>query len=348
MDLWTRRAAEAGACQVWFGELAVPGYLLNSSGLIESGVGASAHFRRAEPVPGPATRCVVDIARQYDVVIVSGIGDIEAGVVYNAAAVVGPGGYLGKQRKLHIPHAEHRYYGAGSRFEVFDIGLCNLGISICYDNWFPETSSILALKGAEVLPSPWMWIVPPRVTDEEKLSAAARRRETHIRMFAARAMDNAMYVLVLDHVGLEAKDFEYPGVSLACDPFGNLIPDTKPFTEQMLLVDVKASGVEKYRTYGHLYTLAFPRPEIYGALTGTPQRDRRVAGAAACERPLRPGEHETSRKRHGKATWKSQPSTSWTFVRASTLNLPPDLARTNPGPEDSSTARPAFTAALLF
>jgi len=270
MDAWTRRAADAGADLVWFGELAVPGYLLDSSGLTEPGVGASEHYRRAEAVPGAAVRQLADIARRYGVFIVSGMGDIEAGVVYNAAVVVAPDGYVGKQRKLHIPHAEHRYYGAGSRFEVFDIGLCKLGISICYDNWFPETSRILALKGAEVLLSPWMWIVPPRASKEEKLEAAARRRETHIRMFAARAMDNAMYTLVLDHVGLEAEGFEFPGVSLAFDPFGNLLAETEPFVEQMLLVDVEATEVEKYRTYGHHYTLAFRRPEIYGALAEMP------------------------------------------------------------------------------
>jgi predicted amidohydrolase len=268
MDSWVRRAAGAGADVVWFGELAVPSYLLDTSQL--TGTGASEHYRRAEEVPGPATDRLAGMAREYGVHIVSGIGDRQAGVVYNTAVVVGPGGYIGKQRKLHIPHAEHRYYGAGSRFEVFDIGLCKLGVSICYDNWFPETSRILALKGAEVLLSPWMWIVPPGASEREKARAAAYRRETHIRMFAARAMDNAMYVLVLDHVGPEARDFEFPGVSMAFDPFGNLVAEARPFEEQMLLVDIVAEEVEKYRTYGHHYTLAFRRPEIYGALTDMP------------------------------------------------------------------------------
>lgn len=270
IDRWTRAAAEEGADLVWFGELCVTSYLLDSSGLTETGTGAAEHYRRAEAVPGPATQRLVDVAREYGVYLVAGIGDLQAGVVYNAAAVVGPGGYIGKQRKLHMPVAEYRYYGTGSRFEVFDIGLCKLGISICYDNWFPETSRVLAIKGAEVLLSPWMWIVPHNAPEDERHRAVERRRETHIRMFAARAMDNAMYVLVLDHVGLEAENFEFPGVSLAFDPFGKLVAETEPFVEQMLLVDVKAAEVEKYRTYGHLYTLAYRRPEIYGALTERP------------------------------------------------------------------------------
>jgi predicted amidohydrolase len=268
MEVWVRQAADAGANLVWFGELAVSSYLLDSSAL--TGAGASMHYRRAEEVPGPATGRLADMAKECGVYVASGIGDIQAGVVYNAVVVVGPDGYVGKQRKLHIPHAEHRYYGAGSRFEVFDIGVCRLGISICYDNWFPETSRILALKGAEVLLSPWMWITPPGASNEEKAEAAAYRRETHIRMFSARAMDNAMYVLVLDHVGLEAEDFEFPGVSMAFNPFGKLIAEAEPFIEETVLVDLSAAELEKYRTYGHHYTLAFRRPEIYGALTEMP------------------------------------------------------------------------------
>jgi predicted amidohydrolase len=270
MERWVRTAVEQGADLVWFGELAVGSYILDSSALTEPGTGSSLHYRRAEEVPGPATQRLAAIAREYGVFIVSGIGDLQAGVVYNAGVVVGPDGYVGKQRKTHMPLPEYRYYGRGSHFQVFDIGLCKLGISICYDNWFPETSRILAVKGAEVLLSPWMWIIPHEAAADEKARAIARRRETHIRMFAARAMDNAMYVLVLDHVGLEAENFEFPGVSMAFNPFGELIAEAQPLAEQMLLVDLKAAEVEKYRTYGHMYTLTYRRPEIYGPLTEMP------------------------------------------------------------------------------
>jgi predicted amidohydrolase len=265
-----RSAADEGADLVWFGELAVSGYILDSRRLTERGVGSCLHYRRAEEVPGPATRRLEAIAREYGVFIVTGIGDLEAGVVYNAGIVVGPDGYVGKQRKLHMPGPEHPYYGTGSHFEVFDIGLCKLGISICYDNWFPETSRVLAVKGAEVLLSPWMWTVPHDAPQARRLQAVADRRETHIRMFAARAMDNAMYVLVLDHVGLEADAFEFPGISMAFDPFGRLIAETEPFVEQMLLVDIRSGEVEKYRTYGHHNTLVYRRPAIYGPLTEIP------------------------------------------------------------------------------
>jgi predicted amidohydrolase len=267
VEQWVARGAEAGAAVIFFGELALTGYLLNTAGLRAPSSGSSEHYRRAQPVPGPATAAVAEIAARHNVTVVAGMGDLQAGVVYNAVFAAGPGGYLGKQRKLHIPDAEYRYYGPGSSFNVLDIGVCKLGVSVCFDNWFPETSRVLALKGAEVLFSPWMWTIPHEASAEVRQQALGYRQKMHRRVFAARALDSAVYVLVLDHVGLEAENFEFPGVSMAFDPYGELIAEAEPYQEQMLLVDLKAAEVEKYRTYGHHYTLKYRRPEIYGALT---------------------------------------------------------------------------------
>ena len=266
MAMWARKAADAGADLVMFGELSVSGYLLDTSGLRSPASGSSEHYLRAEQIPGPATRRLEAIAKEQNLYIAAGMADLQAGVVYNAFLFVGPDGYIGKQRKLHIPVAEYPYYGNGSGLNVFDIGLCKIGASICFDNWFPETSRILALKGAEVMLSPWMWIVPAEASPEKKLAAIESRRERHKRFFPARALDNAMYVMVLDHVGTEAKDFEFPGVSMAIDPYGEVIAESNALQEEMMLVDLKGSEVEKYRTYGHHYTLKYRRPEIYGEL----------------------------------------------------------------------------------
>lgn len=263
---WTRKAADQGADMIMFGELCVSGYLLDSSGLRARNSGSSEHYRRAEAVPGDAARRLEELAREYGVFIAAGMGDVEAGVVYNAYFMVGPDGYVGKQRKIHMPDVEYPFYGTGSAYSVFDIGLCKIGFSICFDNWFPETSRILAVKGAEVMLSPWMWIVPHDATQKEKDEHAEHRAKIFKRFFATRALDNAMYVMVLDHVGLEADGFEMPGVSIAFSPFGDVVAEGERFAEDLLLVDLKESEIEKYRTYGHHFTLTYRRPETYGEL----------------------------------------------------------------------------------
>ena len=267
MDGLMRTAADDGAQVVVFGELCMSGYLLDTTGLTGPAEGSSEHYRRAEEIPGPATRILEEMARSYGLFAAAGMSDIEAGVVYNAFLIVGPNGYIGKQRKLHMPPVEYRYYGTGSEASVFDIGLCKLGMCICFDNWFPEVPRMLALQGAEIMLSPWMWRIPSEATVEEKRSAADQRRQRHKRFFPSRALDNAMYVIVVDHVGEEADGFEMPGVSMAIDPAGVVIAETTPLEEQALTVEIKASEIEKSRTYGHQYTLQFRRPEIYSRLT---------------------------------------------------------------------------------
>jgi predicted amidohydrolase len=266
MEKWVHIAADKGADLVMFGELSVSGYLLNTSGMRSLSSGSSEHYRRAEAIPGLAVQRLEAIAKEHSLFIAAGMGDLQAGVVYNAYFIVGPDGYVGKQRKLHMPTPEYPYYGVGSECRVFDIGLCKIGVSICFDNWFPETSRLLVIKGAEVMLSPWMWIIPSNVSPEKKREAIEARRKSLKKFFPARALDNAMYVMVLDHVGLEAENFEFPGVSMAIDPIGDIIAESNPSVEEMVVVDLKESQIEKYRTYGHHYTLKFRRPEIYGEL----------------------------------------------------------------------------------
>lgn len=266
MEEWVQTATRAKADLVMFGELSISGYLLDSSHLVDPGEGSVVHYRRAEEVPGPAANRLTEIAREHGVFIAAGIADIQAGVVYNSYFLVGPEGYLGKQRKTHMPAVEYPYYGVGSEFHVFDIGICRIGISICFDNWFPETSRTLALKGAEVILAPFMWKIPSDVSKAEKDLAVERRRNKHMKIFPARAMDNGVYVMVLDHVGLEADNFELPGVSTAFSPTGDVLAQSNPYVEEMVLVELKEHELERARTVAHHNKLQYRRPAIYSEL----------------------------------------------------------------------------------
>ena len=83
------------------------------------------------------------------------------GVYFNTAAVIdADGSYLGKFRKVHIPHTwpgfwEKFYFKPGNLgFPVFETAYAKIGIYICYDRHFPECARVLALKGAEILFNP--------------------------------------------------------------------------------------------------------------------------------------------------------------------------------------------------
>ncbi len=119
-------------------------------------------YASAEEVPGPLTERFSAYAKKYKMVIILPVYEKAIdGVYYNTAAVIdADGSYMGKFRKVHIPHTwpgfwEKFYFKPGTTdFPVFQTAYAKIGIYICYDRHFPECARILSLKGAEILFNP--------------------------------------------------------------------------------------------------------------------------------------------------------------------------------------------------
>ncbi len=74
---------------------------------------------------------------------------------YNSAVMVGPDGLEAVYRKIHLFGFESELFDPGNRPPaVYDIGGLKVGIMICFDWFFPETSRLLALAGADVIAHP--------------------------------------------------------------------------------------------------------------------------------------------------------------------------------------------------
>src|SRR5579864_7061249 len=190
MDSWCERATAAKADFVLFPELVVHGHCTPNT------------WELAEPVPeGPSVRRLVEIARRHRLFLSAGLSEKERDIVYNAQVLVGPDGYVGKQRKLHLSRDEVLFYKGGRDINVFDIGKCKVGAIICYDNQFPEIARVLALKGADVLLRPHAARV--KMWDETPESAAAARRYSHdyFKAYAMRARENACFAVLADQAG---------------------------------------------------------------------------------------------------------------------------------------------------
>ncbi len=148
------RAAAGGADLVVLPELANTGYMFESR---------AEAFALAEPVPnGPSTQAWIEVARRCNTLIVAGIAERDGERLYNAAVVVGPGGWLGTYRKLHLWGDEHLFFEAGDKgLPLFHTPWGRLGVVICYDGWFPEVYRLLAMQGADVVAMPTNWVPMP-------------------------------------------------------------------------------------------------------------------------------------------------------------------------------------------
>ena len=116
----------------------------------------------AEVVPdGESTQYFIELAKKHDIYIGWGMCEQdpeEFDIIYNALVVVGPEGFVGKYRKVHLPLTERimMYPGDGD-YPVFDTRFGRIGLMVCFDKAYPEVSRALALKGAQILLCPTAW-----------------------------------------------------------------------------------------------------------------------------------------------------------------------------------------------
>jgi predicted amidohydrolase len=263
---WCERAATEKAEFVLFPELVVHGHCTPNT------------WELAEPVPdGPTVKRLCQIARHFRLFISAGLSEKENDIVYNTQVLVGPDGYIGKQRKLHLSRDEVMFYKGGRDINVFDIGKCKVGTVICYDNQFPEIARVLALKGAELILMPHA--ARMKMWDETPESATKARRHTHdqFRAYALRARENACFVMIADQAGRAGYVDTYPrdsqhqphhgGAAIIFDPEGELIMSTQAdqIKDEMIITDLEAELLNKQRSLPN-FTLRTRRPELFGEL----------------------------------------------------------------------------------
>lgn len=159
-------------------------------------------YEVSSPIPGgETTQLLSNIAEDKGIYIVAGTSEKDGEDLYNSAVIVGPKGYVGKYRKIHLFFKEKKIFEPGEDgFKVFDFGDFKLGIMVCFDWYFPESIRTLALKGADVVAHPSNLVLPyaPRA-------------------MPIRSLENKVFSITSNRVGVE-RDLEFIGNSLISDP----------------------------------------------------------------------------------------------------------------------------------
>ena len=129
---------------------------INLIGVIRPDGKASEYSDIAEPIPGPTTNRLGELARKYKMYIVAALGEREKHAVYNTAVLIDREGKIaGKYRKVYIPEGEFDQGSAqGDSYPVFDTDFGRIGIMICWDSWFVDPARALAVQGAEIILMP--------------------------------------------------------------------------------------------------------------------------------------------------------------------------------------------------
>src|SRR5579862_1005819 len=220
-------------------------------------------YELVEKIPdGPTTKLFCEIAKKHQMVIVLPIYEEEiTGVYYNTAAVIDADGkYLGKFRKMHIPHCdpgfwEKYYFKPGNLgYPVFETRVGKVGVYICYDRHFPEGARALGLGGAEIVFNPSATVAG--------LSEYLWKLEQ-----PAHAVANAYFVGAINRVGTEApwNIGEFYGQSYFCDPRGSFLATGSRDKTELITAELDLDKIREVRNVWQFFRDR--RPETYEPLT---------------------------------------------------------------------------------
>jgi predicted amidohydrolase len=205
----------------------------------------------AEEIPsGKTTQALCSIANKRKIHIVAGIAEVSAGKLYNSAVLISPTGYVATYRKIHLFNEEKLWFQPGDKgFAVYDIGSCKIGIMICFDWYFPESTRILALKGADIICHPAN-LVLPHCQDA----------------MITRCLESRIYVVTANRTGEEERDgkkWRYTGKSQITSPDARILYRASEESDEVGVVeiDVTKSRNKKLNKYNDLF--ADRRVEFY-------------------------------------------------------------------------------------
>ena len=251
-------AAGNGASLVVLPELCNSGYVFETR---------EEAFALAEPVPGgPTTEAWSAIATEHKLHIVAGINERDGQALYNSSVVIGPEGYIGTFRKVHLWNAENLFFEPGNLgFPVFKTSVGRIGSFICYDGWFPESYRLCALQGADIVCIPTNWVPIP---GQDK----GREAMANILVMAA-AHSNSVFVAAADRVGVERKQ-PFVGQSLIASytgwPIGGPASADK---EEIIYAEANLADARRKRNWNEYnQVLRDRRSDVYAEMLGADVR----------------------------------------------------------------------------
>ncbi len=210
------------------------------------------------------------LAKELDVVLPFSWFERANHAFYNSIAMVDAGGaILGIYRKTHIPNGpgdqEKQYFNPGDTgFKVWNTRYANIGVGICWDQWFPESARCMALKGAEIL------MYPTAIGSEPPPAPPLDSRRHWQRVMQGHAGANIMPLIASNRIGREVATEDenchitFYGSSFIADHTGKKVQEANRSDEAVLVHTFDLAEIRQYRESWGVFRDR--RPEQYGPL----------------------------------------------------------------------------------
>ncbi len=206
------------------------------------------------------------LARELGVVLPFSFFERDNQAYFNSVAMIDAGGeMLGVYRKTHIPdgvgYQEKYYFNPGDTgFRVWDTKFGQVGLGICWDQWFPETARCLVLGGAEILLYPTAIGNEPQFPDWDSRDHWQRAMQGH-------AASNMVPLVASNRIGAEKgknSEMTFYGSSFIADETGAKVGEADRTSETVLTHTFDLDAIRNQRAQWGFFRDR--RPEHYGAL----------------------------------------------------------------------------------
>ena len=227
-------------------ELCTTGYLFEDAAELK---------RLAEFVPdGKSVKKWITVAKETETYLVAGICEkTKDGKFYNSAVLISPEGYIDTYRKIHLFNTEKKFFAPGTGpFKIYDIGLAKIGMIVCFDWAFPESTRILALHGAEIICHPSNLV----------LSFAQKAMLT-------RSIENKVFTITANRIGDDIRPkskLSFTGESQVTSPQMEVLIRASPDIEEVGIVTIDPTKAQNKMITANNHIFMDRRVELYHPL----------------------------------------------------------------------------------
>jgi len=226
------------------------------------------HFDLAEEINenSASVQKLSKLANELDIVLIASLFEKRATGLYHNTTVVldTDGSFLGKYRKMHIPDDPHYYekfyFTPGDLgYKVFKTKYADIGVLICWDQWYPEAARLLGLKGVEIIfiPTAIGYSTPEEGTSYDHAWQTVQQ---------GHAVANACFLAAVNRVGFEPdpsitlpashglvsgvgpngeSGIQFWGQSFVADPDGKIVKRASKSDEETLICEIDLTMIEE-------------------------------------------------------------------------------------------------------
>ena len=208
-------------------------------------------FTMAKPYKdNPLLQEMSVLAKELSVVLPTSFFEKDNNTYYNSLAVIDADGSISEPyRKSHIPDGpgyEEKYYfhPGNTGFKVFETKYAKIGVGICWDQWFPEASRIMALNGAELL-------FYPTAIGSEPDTPELDSRDSWQLVMQGHSAANTLPVIASNRIGTETNEkfsMTFYGSSFITDGTGVKVKECSRDKEEYIIHKFDLDSLQEHRS----------------------------------------------------------------------------------------------------